>query len=217
MTKPVTGVAILMLVEEGKVRLTDPVSRFIPEFKDTQVAIAKPGPEGAAPSGGGRGRGRGAAPEEITLTPATRAITVRDLLTHTAGLGSGGAGTRETNRVAPRNPSETLAIHIPKLGAAPLDFQPGSQWAYSGLAGIEVLGRIVEVASGLTFDQFLRQRIFDPLGMKDTAFFPTGRPDASGREPLPPYARGDARQRRDPVLAGDEVVFLRRGRTVVDG
>ena len=62
MTKPVTGVAVLMLVEEGKVRLTDPVSRFIPEFKDTQVAIAKPGPEGAAPSGGGgRGRGRGAA------------------------------------------------------------------------------------------------------------------------------------------------------------
>ena len=174
MTKPVTGVAVLMLVEEGKVRLTDPVSRFIPEFKDTQVAIAKPGPEGAAPSGGGgRGRGRGAAPQEITLTPATRAITVRDLMTHTAGLGSGGTGSREANRIAPRDPSETLAIHIPKLGAAPLDFQPGSQWAYSGLAGLEVLGRIVEVASGLTFDQFLRRRIFEPLGMKDTAFFPT--------------------------------------------
>jgi CubicO group peptidase (beta-lactamase class C family) len=180
MTKPVTGVAILMLVEEGKVRLTDPVSRFIPEFKDTQVAMAKPGPEGAVPEGTapegsatGRGRRRGGAPQQITLTPATRAITVRDLMTHTAGLGSGGTASRETNRIAPRDPGENLAIHVPKLGAAPLDFQPGSQWAYSGLAGIEVLGRIVEVASGLTFDQFLRQHIFDPLGMKDTAFFPT--------------------------------------------
>ena len=171
MSKPVTGVAILMLVEEGKVRLTDPVSRFIPEFKNTQVAIAKPGPEGSAPAGG-RG-GRGGPPPEITLTPATRAITVRDLMTHTSGLASGGAGSREAARVAPRVTTENLAIHIPKLGAAPLDFQPGTEWRYSALAGIEVLGRIVEVASGQTFDQFLKQRLFDPLGMKDTAFFPT--------------------------------------------
>jgi CubicO group peptidase (beta-lactamase class C family) len=171
MTKPVTGVAILMLVEEGKVRLSDPVSRFIPEFKDTRVAVAKPGPEGAAPAPAGRGRG--AAPQEITLTPATRPITVRDLLTHTSGLASGGAGSREANRIAPRNPSENLAAHVPKLGAAPLDFQPGSAWRYSALAGIDTLGRIVEVASGQTFDQFLRHRIFEPLGMTDTAFFPT--------------------------------------------
>jgi CubicO group peptidase (beta-lactamase class C family) len=171
MTKPVTGVAILMLVEEGKIRLSDPVSRFIPEFKDTKVAVVKPGPEGAAPAP--TGRGRGAAPQEITLTPATRPITVRDLLTHTAGLGSGGAGSREANRIAPRNPSENLAAHVPKLGAAPLDFQPGTEWRYSGLAGIDTLGRIVEIASGQTFDQFLRQRIFEPLGMKDTGFFPT--------------------------------------------
>jgi CubicO group peptidase (beta-lactamase class C family) len=171
MTKPVTGVAILMLVEEGKVRLSDPVSRFIPEFKDTKVAVAKPGPEGAAPAS--TGRGRGAAPQEITLIPAVRAITVRDLLTHTSGLASGGAGSREANRIAPRNPSENLAAHVPKLGGAPLDFQPGAEWRYSALAGIDTLGRIVEIASGLTFDQFLRQRIFEPLGMKDTGFFPT--------------------------------------------
>ena len=171
MTKPVTGVAILMLVEEGKVRLSDPVSRFIPEFKDTRVAVAKPGPEGAAPEPAGRGRG--AAPQEITLTPAMRPVTVRDLLTHTSGLGSGGAGSREANRIAPRNPSENLAAHVPKLGGAPLDFQPGTEWRYSGLAGIDTLGRIVEVASGQTFDRFLRQRIFEPLGMTDTGFFPT--------------------------------------------
>jgi CubicO group peptidase (beta-lactamase class C family) len=171
MSKPVTGVAILMLVEEGKVRLNDPVSRFIPEFKDTKVAVAKPGPEGSAPAP--TGRGRGAAPQEITLTPASRSITVRDLLTHTSGLASGGAGSREANRIAPRNPAENLAAHVPKLGGAPLDFQPGTEWRYSALAGIDTLGRIVEVASGQTFDQFLRQRIFEPLGMKDTGFFPT--------------------------------------------
>jgi CubicO group peptidase (beta-lactamase class C family) len=194
MSKPVTGVAILMLMEEGKVRLTDPVSRFIPEFKDTKVAVAQPaspastapagtaapGPAAAAQStpptalaGQGRGRGRGAAaPQPISLVPATRAVTVRDLLTHTSGLASGGAGSREAARIAPRDTSGNLAAYIPKLGAAPIDFQPGTEWRYSSLAGMETLGRIVEVASGLTFDQFLKQRIFDPLGMKDTAFFP---------------------------------------------
>jgi CubicO group peptidase (beta-lactamase class C family) len=170
MSKPVTGVAILILLEEGKIRLTDPVSRFIPEFKDTKVAVAKAGAEGsAAPTG----RGRGAAPQEITLTAATRPITIRDLMTHTSGLASGGAGSREASRIAPRNTTENLAAHIPKLGAAPLDFQPGTEWRYSALAGIEVLGRIVEVVSGQTFEQFLRQRLFEPLGMKDTGFYPT--------------------------------------------
>ena len=183
MSKPVTGVAIMMLLEEGKVRLNDPVSRFIPEFKDTKVAIAQPAPAPAAapastapgataPAGRGRA-GRGAVPQEITLVPATRAITVRDLLTHTSGLESGGAGSREGGRIAPRDTKSNLAEYIPKLGGVPLDFQPGTEWRYSALAGMETLGRIVEVASGLTFDQFLKQRIFDPLGMKDTGFFPT--------------------------------------------
>ena len=94
-------------------------------------------------------------------------------MTHTSGLASGGAGTREGIRIAPRRSSDNLAGYIPTLGAVPLDFQPGTQWAYSLLAGIDTLGRIVEVASGLTFDEFLRQRIFEPLGMKDTAFFPS--------------------------------------------
>jgi CubicO group peptidase (beta-lactamase class C family) len=105
--------------------------------------------------------------------PATREITIRDLLTHTSGLESGGAGTREGARIAPRTGTDGLATYIPKLGAVPLDFQPGTAWRYSALAGIEVLGRIVEVVSGQTFDHFLKQRIFDPLGMKDTAFYPS--------------------------------------------
>jgi len=167
MSKPVTGVAILMLLEEGRIRLNDPVSKFIPEFKDTKVAIEKPQPAGGAT---GAGRGQAARPEIYTV-PANREITIRDLMTHTSGLESGGAGTREGNRIAPRDTSSNLAVYIPKLGAVPLDFQPGTEWRYSALAGIETLGRIVEVVSGLTFDQFLKQRIFDPLGMKDTAFY----------------------------------------------
>jgi len=175
MSKPVTGVAIMMLLEEGKVRLNDPVSRFIPEFKDTRVAVEKPAPPppaGAPAPAAGRGRGRGGPPPEVTFVPADRPVTVRDLLTHTSGLASGGAGSREAGRLAPRETSSNLAVYIPKLGAAPLDFQPGTQWRYSALAGMQTLGRIVEVASGMTFDQFLKQRIFDPLGMKDTGFFP---------------------------------------------
>jgi CubicO group peptidase (beta-lactamase class C family) len=152
-TKPVTAVAVLMLMEEGKLRLNDPVSRFIPEFKDTKVAVAKAGSD------------------EIELVAAQRPITLRDLLTHTSGLGSGGPGSRETTRVMrERKPTDTLADAIPRLGAVPLDFQPGTQWRYSGGAGFDTLARIVEVASGQTFDVFLRERLFGPLGMKDTYF-----------------------------------------------
>jgi CubicO group peptidase (beta-lactamase class C family) len=169
MSKPVTGVAILMLMEEGKVRLTDPVSRFIPEFKSTKVAMLKT-PAGPATS---PAPGQMPAAPEIYTVPAEREITVRDLMTHTSGLESGGAGTREGARISPRSTSSTLAAYIPTLGVVPLDFQPGTQWRYSALAGIETLGRIVEIASGQTFDQFLKTRIFDPLGMKDTAFYPS--------------------------------------------
>jgi len=168
MTKPVTGVAILMLMEEGKVRLTDPVSRFIPEFKKMKVAMAKPLPP--APSGPQRQPPR---EPEIYTIPAEREITVRDLLTHTSGLVSGGWGTADANHIAPRKSNDNLAHWVSQLGGVPLDFQPGSQWRYSALAGIDTLGRVVEVASGQTFDQYLKQHIFDPLGMKDTSFVPT--------------------------------------------
>jgi CubicO group peptidase (beta-lactamase class C family) len=167
MSKPITAVAVLMLVEEGKVRLNDPVSRFIPEFKGMKVAVAKAGST-AAPGGGGRGRG--GPPPEVDLVPATREITVRDLLTHGSGLMSGGVGNAQPG--APqRTPTDTLATYIPKLGAMPLDFQPGTLWRYSGLAGFDVLSRIVEIASGQPYDRFLRTRLLDPLGMKDTGFF----------------------------------------------
>ena len=149
MSKPVTGVAIMMLLEEGALRLNDPVSRFIPEFKETKVAT------------------------ETGPVPADRDITIRDLLTHTSGLQSGGAGSREAAKMSPRSTNSTLAEYIPTLGRVPIDFQPGSEWRYSALAGIETLGRVVEVASGTTFDRFLQERIFTPLGMKDTTFVPS--------------------------------------------
>jgi len=164
MSKPITGVAIMMLVEEGKVRLTDPVSKFIPEFRGLKVAMLNDLPGGA--------NGRSDAAPHFYTVPASREITIRDLLTHTSGLVSGGpASTAEAAKVA-RKPGETLADYIPRLGAVPLDFQPGTRWSYSPSAGFDTLGRVVEIVSGQSFDQFLRQRIFDPLGMKDTVFHP---------------------------------------------
>jgi CubicO group peptidase (beta-lactamase class C family) len=152
MSKPITGVAVMMMLEEGKLRLADPVSKFLPEFKNPKVAI----PHGA--------------PGEFYEVPADRELTVRDLLTHTNGLMTGGAGTK----AGPPRPVEgdTLATYIPRLGGVPLDFQPGTQWAYSGLAGPDTLSRIVEIVSGLPYNEFLRTRLFEPLGMHDTFFYP---------------------------------------------
>ena len=156
MSKPLTGTAILMLMEEGKIRLTDPVSKFIPEFKNLQVAVPREG-------------GRGAESTFYTV-PANREITIRDLLSHVSGLVSGPTSTAEAAKLN-RKPTDTLADYIPRLGAVPLEFQPGSRWSYSPGAGFDTLGRIVEVVSGQSFDQFLRQRIFSPLEMSNTTFF----------------------------------------------
>ncbi len=113
------------------------------------------------------------------VVSASREITIRDLLTHTSGLLSGGLGAASANTIAPRSETDSLASFIPKLAGVPLDFQPGTLWRYSGQAGFDVLSRIVEIVSGQTFDRFLKQRIFDPLGMKDTGFVLT--PEQSSR------------------------------------
>jgi CubicO group peptidase (beta-lactamase class C family) len=164
MSKPITGVATLMLMEEGKIRLTDPVSKFIPEFKDLKVAVVK---EGAV---GGRG-GVGTAVPQFYAVPSSREITIRDLLTHVSGLVSGPISTAEAAKLN-RKPTDTLADYIPRLGGLPLEFQPGSRWSYSPGAAFDTLGRIVEIISGQSFDQFLRQRIFGPLEMSNTTFHP---------------------------------------------
>jgi CubicO group peptidase (beta-lactamase class C family) len=166
MTKPVVGVAVMMMVEEGKVRLADPVSRFIPDLQGlSAVVLNSEGRVAAAPSGSVVAAMPG------RIVPADREITVRDLLTHTSGLMSGGMSASSNSEVTPKA-SETVAQIMPRLKKVPLDFQPGTRWAYSGQFGFDVLLRVVEVASGMPFDQFARQRIFDPLGMKDTAFYP---------------------------------------------
>jgi CubicO group peptidase (beta-lactamase class C family) len=171
MTKPVTGVAIMMLIEEGKLRLSDPVSRFIPEFRNMKVAVAAPGARGAR-GGGAAAGGPPPAPPQFSTEPAARQITIKDLLVHVSGLGSGPMGNSDIEKVA-RKDGETLAQYIPRLGGTALEFQPGSRWAYSGGAAFETLGRVVEIVSGLPLDRFFRERIFDPLGMKDIAFWPT--------------------------------------------
>ena len=171
MTKPVVGVATMMLIEEGKIRLTDPAGTFIPALQTRRTTV--PNSDGviaAAPSGAV------SAPQPGRVVDATRPITVRDLLTHTSGLMSGGASAAQAAQVA-IGAGEPLAVVIPKLKNVPLDFQPGTRWAYSAQYGFDVLARVVEVASGMPFDRFARQRIFDPLGMKDTFFYPsTGNP-----------------------------------------
>jgi CubicO group peptidase (beta-lactamase class C family) len=171
MTKPVVGASIMMMIEEGKVRLQDPVSRFVPEFADMTVAVAQPAPAGRGGGAAPGGRAGGPAAPRFYTVPAERAITVRDLLTHTSGLVSGPMGNSEAAKVG-AGPTETLADYLPRLGKVPLEFQPGTRWAYSAAAGFDVLARIVEVASGLAYDQFVKQRLFDPLGMKDTTFAP---------------------------------------------
>ena len=193
MTKPVVGVSIMMMIEEGKVRLTDPVSKFIPELKGLTVAVPMAGAPGAPPAGG-----RGAAPAEprYYTVPAEREITIRDLLTHTSGLVSGGLSGTEARKVALKG-KESLADYIPRLGGVPLDFQPGSRWAYSAQAGFDTLARVVEVVSGMPFDQFTKTRIFEPLGMKDTFFYPAdGNPRMATR-----YARGQSGQLEKQGLA----------------
>jgi CubicO group peptidase (beta-lactamase class C family) len=179
MTKPVVGVAILMLMEEGKVRLNDPVSKFIPEFKALKVAVPM---ERSAPGG----------PPSFYTIPPTREINIQDLLTHVSGLGSSGNNALEIFR-APLKEGQSLKQFIPKLGATTLDFQPGTKWVYSPLAAFDTLGHVVEVASGMTLDRFLQQCLFGPLGMKETFFHPG---EARWSRMVTAYTRADGTMKK---------------------
>lgn len=172
MTKPVVGVGIMMMVEEGKLRLNDPVSRYIPEFRNMKVAVLQTAPGGRGGAAPPATAGAQPGPPQFYTVPAQREITIKDLLTHTSGLGSGPMSNSDIEKIA-RKAGETLAQYIPRLGGTALEFQPGSRWAYSPGAGFETLGRVIEIASGMPLDRFFRTRIFDPLGMKDITFWPT--------------------------------------------
>ena len=157
MTKPVTAVSILMLLEEGKLVLSDPISRFVPEYKNPQVAVWNLPSD---PAGAG-----------LHLVPAAREITVRDLLTHTSGLANAFEGPAgEYVRRANLPTGGSLDERVKRAAKLPLNFQPGTQWEYSPSTAFDTLGRIVEILSGMTLDQFFKTRVFDPLGMKDTFF-----------------------------------------------
>lgn len=150
MTKPITTVAAMILVEDGKIGLDDPVSKYIPDLKDRRVSTGK---------------------GEETVD-AKREITVRDLMRHTAGL-SYGSGASPVDQLYKKlgvlARTDTLQEMMTKLGQVPLMYQPGDRWHYS--VATDVLGRVVEVASGKFLDEFFAERIFKPLDMKDSGFF----------------------------------------------
>ena len=133
MSKPITAIAVLMLMEGGKLSLDDPIAKYVPELAGLKTADGK-----------------------------TPRITIRHLLTHTSGMGE---ATDEESKTA-----RTLSDLIPAFASKPLAFEAGSKWQYSQ-SGILTLGRIVEIVSGVPFEVFLRNYIFDPLGMKDTTFY----------------------------------------------
>ncbi len=150
MTKPITALAIMILADEGKLRIDDPVEKYLPEFKN-QMMVAS--------------REKGT----ITLQKPSRPITLKDLLTHTSGLPGGyPAVFANVYRDRDRTLTETTLV----ISQQPLNFEPGSKWSYCN-AGIDTLGRVVEVVSGEPYDKFLQKRIFDPLQMSDTTFFPS--------------------------------------------
>jgi len=174
MTKPVIGVAVLILAEEGRIRLDDPLSKFIPEYRNMKVALPDPGISAFEHQSDSN-----ASTEEILpsippykTVPADREITIRDLLTHSSGLGQGEIGLTEMARRMPKT-DDTLASFIPQWASVPLDFQPGTQTGYSAIMGFDILGRVVEIASAMPLDQFLTEYIFEPLGMSDTTFVPS--------------------------------------------
>jgi CubicO group peptidase (beta-lactamase class C family) len=157
MTKPITSVALMMLFEEGRFLLNDPISKWLPEYADPKVA--EPLPDSA---GGPRYR----------LVPASRPITVRHLLTHTAGFANNYLGLfkEEAEKAGARQkPDDTVADYVTRFAALPLNYQPGERWEYSGATNH--VGRLVEILSGMTLDEFFAKRIFEPLGMKDTHFY----------------------------------------------
>jgi CubicO group peptidase (beta-lactamase class C family) len=144
MTKPITATAIMILRDEGKLSIDDPVEKYLPEFKNQWLIGNK-------------------SQDVLTLKRPARAVTLKNLLTHTSGVAD----------APPTGRDLSLSDLVLLYSQQPLKSEPGSKWEYNN-AGINTLGRVVEVASGETFENFLQKRIFKPLGMKDTTFYPSG-------------------------------------------
>jgi len=179
MTKPIASVAAMILVEEGRLGLQEPVSKYIPEFKNMKVGIEATDASTGIPG--------------LTLVDAKRQITVQDLLRHTSGLTYGVLGQptaikKMYNDAGIFSQKWVLADFCKALAKLPLVFEPGTTWEYGH--STDVLGRVVEVASGQTLDVFMEQRIFKPLGMVDTSF--SLPPEKLGRlaQPMPDVYTG---------------------------
>jgi len=170
MTKPIVSLAIMMLAEEGRLAIAQPVSRYLPEFKDVKVGVEKKKEDGTI---------------DLDLVPLQREMTVHDLLRHTSGLTYGVFGNARVDKmyleagVLDRN--QTNVEFVTKLARLPLKHQPGTIWEYG--VSTDVLGRIVEVVSGLPLDQFIAERITGPLRMPDTAFWVDGTKKGRVAEP----------------------------------
>lgn len=149
MTKPITALAVMQLVEEGKINVEDPVEKYLPEFKGQLLFASKEG-------------------DTVTLKKPSRPISVKDLLTHTSGLPNYPPGLADVYQKRNRTLSETTIA----ISQTPLSFEPGGKWSYCN-PGIDTLGRIVEVVSDRPYEVYLAERIFQPLGMVDTTPYPT--------------------------------------------
>jgi CubicO group peptidase (beta-lactamase class C family) len=192
MSKPITTVSAMMLVEEGKLALNDPVAKYIPQFAKVKVGVEKPDPAGGKAT--------------LEMVAVRRPITIQDLMRHTSGITYGFFGVStvkhayvEAGVIKGDYTNEEFADRIAKM---PLAYQPGSTWDYSH--STDILGRVVEVVSGMPLYQFEKQRLFDPLGMTDTSYYVTA-PAKQERvaEPFPTDRTiGIDAQFGDPRVAG---------------
>ncbi len=165
MSKPMTSTALMMLVDEGKVKIDDPVEKYLPEFQGQMLAVEQDN-------------------DHVLLKRPVRPIQVRDILSHTSGLPF-------MSRIEHKIDGYPLREAVLGYALSPLKFQPGAQYEYSN-AGINTAGRIVEKLSGMPYEEFMQRRLLDPLGMKDTTFWPTAeqvarlansyRPTADGQD-----------------------------------
>lgn len=183
MTKPFTAIGIMMLADEGKLALRDPVEQYLPEFRNQRVAT-------------------NVGPDAARLSVPEHPVTIRDLLTHTAGIQDPAPAAIHDYQQLMNVPLDRV---VRELAAQPLLFQPGTAWSYSS-PGIEILGRIIEVCSGQKYEDFIAGRILQPLGMRDTFFYPPA--DKVARIAMV-YVQKDGKLVRAPatILGGDPAKY----------
>ena len=159
MSKPITGTALMLLVDEGQVKLDDPIEKYLPEFKELQVTVAN----------------------SAELKKPSRLVTVRDVMSHTSGM------PFKSAKEQPTLDGLSLKVAVLSYAATPLQSEPGAKYQYSN-AGINTGARIIEVVSGMSYEDFMDQRLFKPLGMQDTTFWPNEEQVSRLAKPYKPSA-----------------------------